>query len=65
MKSSVCADCGVPIVLFRNKWASPSRHGTYSFTCRYTAEGIKLLTADYHYVKGEKQRHLSFVVHKS
>lgn len=51
---SRCADCGVPIT--KRPW-QPWRDARGRMICRSEiAEGL-LISADYHHVEGESQRH--------
>ena len=63
---SICADCGVEVEQRRDgKWAQRITEGWkgWSYTCRAVTDwdGILdaavLISADYHYVEGEEQRH--------
>jgi hypothetical protein len=56
----LCADCGRPVTWLTryNAWAEPTEYGVgWSTTCRRVIEGRRALSADYHYVDGETQRH--------
>jgi hypothetical protein len=57
-----CADCGVEVERVVNgRWGHPEganpAGGRWSMCCRVVAEGHRLVSADYHYVQGETQRH--------
>jgi hypothetical protein len=58
MGDEVCADCGRRVERRRNgHWAERITSTSWSFTCRAVVEGDVLVSADYHYVEGEQQRH--------
>lgn len=55
-----CADCGVEVELRLGGWATAGADGplrVWGMTCRDVIEGNRLVSADYHYVEGETQRH--------
>ena len=60
----ICADCGAIVILRGRRsdgslrWGTPKHPGVYDMTCRRQIddkEGV-LVSADYHYVRGEVQR---------
>lgn len=56
----ICQDCGVIVERMMNgHWGQPLGESRWSGVCRSTlsADRTRLLEADYHYVKGEVQRH--------
>jgi hypothetical protein len=58
-----CADCGVTIEKVRNipGWGHPVGKG-HDFVCRvvdHPTKPAKIISADYHYVEGEEQRHFT------
>lgn len=56
-----CADCGSKVEggHRRNGWWTTVGDGTAArlATCRVVLDGNRLVSADYHYVSGETQRH--------
>ena len=53
-----CAGCGKPVSKSpTGRWGHRRGGGVWEMTCRSVIEGDRLITADYHYVKGEVQRH--------
>jgi hypothetical protein len=55
-----CADCGVEVEARIGGWATAGTVGStrvWGMTCRDVIEGDRLVSADYHYVQGETQRH--------
>lgn len=53
-----CADCGAHVSKTpTGRWGRRRGVGTWEMTCRSEIEGDRLISADYHYVKGEVQRH--------
>lgn len=61
----ICADCGAVVVLrgYRTddgtaRWGRPKHPGVFDMTCRseIDREAGVLISADYHYVRGEVQR---------
>jgi hypothetical protein len=56
----ICQDCGVIVEQMSNgRWGQRLRESHWGGACRktLTADGTRLIEADYHYVKGEVQRH--------
>ena len=58
-----CADCGATVTKSKinGHWASritlTDGHPAWDFCCRTETQDGKLISADYHYVEGEEQRH--------
>jgi len=55
----ICQDCGVIVELMRNgHWGERIRESQWSGTCRsrLSPDRTRMISADYHYVKGEQQR---------
>lgn len=52
-----CADCGAKLVNKYGRWANKLAEGEFSYTCRITLQGARLISADYHHLEGEEQRH--------
>lgn len=56
----ICQDCGAVVEQMVNgHWGRRLGESHWSGTCRATlsTDGGRLVEADYHYVKGEVQRH--------
>lgn len=52
-----CADCGESLIRVHDKWAS-QQEGPSFFACRLRRDQDgHLISADYHYIEGEVQRH--------
>lgn len=60
-----CADCGAKVEGGHRRngwWTTVSRIGeplAQSAVCRVVMDGNRMLSADYHYVEGEEQRHFT------
>jgi hypothetical protein len=63
---TTCADCGAPIEKVRLGWGKrlvndDHERSGFNFCCRVqyelSGERPRLISADYHYVDGETQRH--------
>jgi hypothetical protein len=64
VEERICADCGATVIMRGRRsdgslrWGRPKGPGVYDMTCRSEVddkEGV-LVSADYHYVRGEVQR---------
>lgn len=53
----ICADCGARVEPRYGKWAARVEPG-FRYCCRYVLnDEHRLVSADYHYIDGERQRH--------